>query len=471
MDEIPGSPLNQPVSIAQIIARFQRIKWLQPSVIALLIANLSPLVAVFVFHWDVFSILFLFWLENVIVGVVNVLKMILAGTGAKDLPPYGSTVFWVIKLFLIPFFCLHYGMFTFVHGMFIVGIFDPAAHHAFGALSVPLIFQVIRDHHLEWPFAGLLVSHLISFGYDYLWNGEFRHTNPLELMTQPYRRVMVMHVGVILGALLIVALHQPEIGLVLLVALKTAVDLWSHQNEREKFSSSKNFALPFSRSPLSPSLHGAMQARLQTGTSQGIPARAITVVIVTLIFCVGFISFIVYGFISPLFSHPHQTARPVAVASGPALWKPKLPAVPIPETAAAGQFRGTAFTVARAVYANHKLSLRDGSGTDSRYLVITLNLAADALPGKSYDLSSSGTTGLPEIKMTWHGGVDNSISQPFSGGYALKLNFGNRVKNKIPAKIYLCLPDADKSYLAGTFDVIIKDPKQRATSIEAVPDN
>ena len=73
--------------------------------------------------------------------------------------------------------------------------------------------------------------------------------------------------------------------------------------------------------------------------------------------------------------------------------------------------------------------------------------------------------------MTWHGGVDNSISQPFSGGYALKLNFGNRVKNKIPAKIYLCLPDADKSYLAGTFDVIIKDPKQRATSIEAVPDN
>src|SRR5580693_9053500 len=131
MDEIPGSPLNQPVSIAQIIARFQRIKWLQPSVIALLIANLSPLVAVFVFHWDVFSILFLFWLENVIVGGVNVLKMILAGTGAKDLPPYGSTVFWVIKIFLIPFFCLHYGMFTFVHGMFIVGIFDPAAHHAF----------------------------------------------------------------------------------------------------------------------------------------------------------------------------------------------------------------------------------------------------------------------------------------------------------------------------------------------------
>src|ERR1700683_2017704 len=168
MDENASGSYKRPVNPAQFIARFQRIKWLQPSVIALLIANLSPLVAVFIFHWDVFSLLFLFWLENVIVGIVNVLKMLLAGTGAKDLPPHGSAVFWVLKAFLIPFFCVHYGAFTFGHGIFIVTLFDKGAHHNFGEFGFPLIFQVIRDNHLEWPFAGIVVSHLISFGWDYV---------------------------------------------------------------------------------------------------------------------------------------------------------------------------------------------------------------------------------------------------------------------------------------------------------------
>ena len=468
MDEAAGSPFNQPVSVAQFIARFQRIQWLQPSVIALLIANLAPLVAVFVFHWDVFSILFLFWLENVIVGVVNIFKMLLAGTGAKDLPPYGSAVFWVIKLFLIPFFCVHYGLFTYVHGLFIVGIFDPAAHHAFG-LSFPLIFQVIHDHHLEWPFAGLVVSHLISFGYDYLWSGEFRHTNPLELMTQPYRRVLVMHVGVILGALLIVALHQPEIGLVLLVALKTTFDLWSHQQEREKFSSSKNFALPFTRSPLSPALHDSMQARLQAGTSRGIPARPVIVIAIFFIFCAGFIGFVTYDFVSIIFTHPrpaHSTPPP-AIATTPVPWsspewKPKLDGVAFPETPAYGKLRGAGFSVAFAVYADQKLILSDGDGPGSRALVIAVNQIPNRLPGAAYDVWTDKVHAAPPIEMVSRG--DNSetdTSRVFTGGYALKLKFGNRVKNKIPAKIYVCLPDLDKSFVGGTLEVTIEKGKKR----------
>jgi hypothetical protein len=63
------------------IARFQRIGWMQPSVIALVLANLIPLAGVFVFHWEVFPLLFLFWLENVVIGIVNVLKMLFASSG------------------------------------------------------------------------------------------------------------------------------------------------------------------------------------------------------------------------------------------------------------------------------------------------------------------------------------------------------------------------------------------------------
>src|SRR5438094_10610662 len=89
------------------------LKRTDPSVIALVASNLVPLVGVFVFRWEIFPLLFLFWLENVVVGVSNVLKMLLAAP--QDL------VRWAAKLFIIPFFCVHYGMFTLVHGVFVIG--------------------------------------------------------------------------------------------------------------------------------------------------------------------------------------------------------------------------------------------------------------------------------------------------------------------------------------------------------------
>jgi len=65
-------------------ARIQRINWAQPSVIALVLANLVPLAGVFLFHWEVFPLLFLFWLENVVIGVLNVAKMLFACGGALE---------------------------------------------------------------------------------------------------------------------------------------------------------------------------------------------------------------------------------------------------------------------------------------------------------------------------------------------------------------------------------------------------
>ena len=43
--------------------------WQRPSVIALVLANLVPVFGVFYFHWEVFPLMFLFWSENVIIGV------------------------------------------------------------------------------------------------------------------------------------------------------------------------------------------------------------------------------------------------------------------------------------------------------------------------------------------------------------------------------------------------------------------
>ena len=59
------------------------------AVAALIIANLVPLVGVLWFGWDVWGILIIYWLENGIVGLFNVLKMRRA-EGSEDSSPMAA---------------------------------------------------------------------------------------------------------------------------------------------------------------------------------------------------------------------------------------------------------------------------------------------------------------------------------------------------------------------------------------------
>ena len=77
--------------------------------------NLIPLAGVLLFGWRLFDIMALYWLENGIIGLYNVIKMLLSRSGAM-----GS----VNKAFTIPFFIVHYGLFWAVHGIFVFLLFS-----------------------------------------------------------------------------------------------------------------------------------------------------------------------------------------------------------------------------------------------------------------------------------------------------------------------------------------------------------
>jgi hypothetical protein len=59
--------------------------WSSPTVMVLVLANLIPLYGVLAFGWETFPLLLLFWVENVIVGGFNVLKMLLAAPQSGSL--------------------------------------------------------------------------------------------------------------------------------------------------------------------------------------------------------------------------------------------------------------------------------------------------------------------------------------------------------------------------------------------------
>jgi hypothetical protein len=66
--------------------------------------------------WPVFTVMALFWFENVVIGGFNVLKMLTTGVRGGPGGVVGA-------LATAAFFTVHYGLFTVVHGVFVVMLF------------------------------------------------------------------------------------------------------------------------------------------------------------------------------------------------------------------------------------------------------------------------------------------------------------------------------------------------------------
>jgi hypothetical protein len=215
--------------------------WTNIPVLALLAANVIPLVGVLLLKWNTFYIVLLYWAENLAVGFYNVLKMAFAKV-AHPIEHLG-------KFFLIPFFMVHYGGFTAIHGFFVLAIFSKGEQQGppLGGESWPcffvflqMLFNIIKHIMLTIPPAvrlGVLLlftSHGISFVYNYLIKGEYAHARPSKLMGQPYARVVVMHITILAGGFLLMALGSPIALLLVLIVLKTAIDVKMHMREHKK---------------------------------------------------------------------------------------------------------------------------------------------------------------------------------------------------------------------------------------------
>ena len=204
------------------------------AVVALILANLVPLVGVLWFGWDVWGILIIYWLENGIYGLFNVLKMRKA-EGSDELPmaaaetrrqlstfrmngrsPNGSS-----KAVLIPFFIMHYGMFWVVHGIFVLTLpvfwTDTDGASDFGTTWNPLGILLV--------VVGLFISHGLSYRLNFIGRGEYLRTTAARQMGAPYGRLVVLHITIIVGAILIGMTGAPASAIVALVLLKIALDL------------------------------------------------------------------------------------------------------------------------------------------------------------------------------------------------------------------------------------------------------
>jgi hypothetical protein len=151
--------------------------------------NAVTVLGVLAFGWPAGNVFVLFWVENAVIGAWSVVRILTArGTGGG-----GRTT---IKIngrrtnagpgALALFFCVHYGLFCLVHAVFsgyvayTLGV-DPT----FLFLGLPIVLIMVRY---------TVETVTVWFGA-----GQRDVVSPAQAMAQPYPRIVVLHVTVLIA--------------------------------------------------------------------------------------------------------------------------------------------------------------------------------------------------------------------------------------------------------------------------------
>jgi DNA-directed RNA polymerase subunit RPC12/RpoP len=156
---------------------------------------------------------------------------------------------------------------------------------------------------------------------------------------------------------------------------------------------------------------------------------------------------------------PPPPPKPVVVAppADDARWMLNLDAATIPDLPAAGRIHGRDFICDRANLQGGTLALR--GATDLGATINFGGVLPEALAGQSINVATNAEKAARVI-LRWKEG-NLSLRENFTNGYALRIEFGLLDNNHLPGKVYLCMPDAEKSYLLGTFTVEVRKPKPK----------
>lgn len=202
----------------------------------LLVANFIPLVGVLYWGWDTFVLLMLYWLETLIIAFWTLLRILIAGDFSRSLSGEIAS-----RIFMFGFFLVHAGGFMFGHFIFLWAFFGNGWWHEFPVTnslpSIPVAAfweKMVVANGLLIPlavsFVGRGIAFVIEMGKLPLWKRLVAEDTGSGgkaggLVGGLYGRIITMHVVILVGALL-----AQKFGalapLVLLVLVKTAVDLW-----------------------------------------------------------------------------------------------------------------------------------------------------------------------------------------------------------------------------------------------------
>jgi len=151
--------------------------------------NVLTLVGVVAWGWPAGNVYLLFWIENLIIGCFSVIRVRTArgtGDGGAQLRVNGRPVRGTPTRYAL-FFLVHYGIFCLVHGVFTAVVASQ--------LGIDAGFLL-----LGFPAIVIAVRYLVELVATWFGRGGLRHqVSSAQAMAQPYPRIVVLHLAVLLA--------------------------------------------------------------------------------------------------------------------------------------------------------------------------------------------------------------------------------------------------------------------------------
>ena len=202
-----------------------------PAAIAGLLVDLAPIVAIVFWGWGAAALVFLYWLENLVIGFATVPRILLASFGRRGVKGlFGAA-------FNAAFFSVHYGIFCIGHGGMLLEIFGIREAMSNADSIQQMLGQMIDAAfgfglHMDWVLALIILFQALVFGREFILQGGWKEADPDKEMFAPYGRTIVLHISVFVIAGALTALGDPAIGAIALVLARAVWGL--HMNMRPR---------------------------------------------------------------------------------------------------------------------------------------------------------------------------------------------------------------------------------------------
>jgi len=206
----------------------------EPSAKSLLAANFLVVLFVVLDNWDLGFALVVFWWQNVIIGVFNVLKILTYPLGQDKISVVNNNKpssapqeisATAVKAVLAGFFAVHYGFFHFGYYSFLA--------HYFKTVNAGLVFLSVAVFCLQEAYSFVMIR-----------RGGEKPEDIGRLFFFPYLRIFPMHVIIIVGMIILMVssgllgeqmgtMIGEKVVLVIFMVLKIKADIQMHLYEKD----------------------------------------------------------------------------------------------------------------------------------------------------------------------------------------------------------------------------------------------
>ncbi|MFN8253958.1 MAG: DUF6498-containing protein [Ferruginibacter sp.] len=191
----------------------------------LMAVNIIPLIGVWFYNWDARQVFLVYCMETVIIGLTNVIKMACVTIFVRSTDVWenngGSSM--QSGWFFIFFFIIHYGFFVFIQTQLFFGVSGllPDGSLLMKYSKIPVLLG--RDGKLLLLIFIAYYSMQVVFGF--FASGDYKNVSLGRLMFEPYMRIFVQQIVVILGSMFL-SFGAGKIFILVFVAAKIFFELY-----------------------------------------------------------------------------------------------------------------------------------------------------------------------------------------------------------------------------------------------------